>query len=354
MSYQHALDLVNLRGNGIRGQQETLDHPSWMQEVLCRDPWSNPHQAYIDAYAALDVDWIIGIPNPKLSRDTFAHSSSIDLGAGLRMTEWGLSGSAWHDTFGFHDVDEVLAYDPVADVLRGELTIEQQADSTWHNLQAAQCEMGDAALVSGIHYKTLFQACIMTFGWQLFLTAAGTDPERFQSVLAGFAEVSTRFLTAYACHKPPLVLIHDDIAMQHGLVFHPDWYRKRLFPLYEQILAPLFSDPAIRVCFVSDGDYSALLPDLEALGFHGFLINPNMNLGKIARTFGRDHFLVGNVDTAILTFGTVDDVQREVARCLDEAQPCAAHFIKAMGDLPQNIPLANMRAYFDACLKNHS
>lgn len=349
MSYQRALDLINLRVHGNLGHQETLDHPAWMQEVLSRDPWLNPHKAYIDAYTALDVDWVIGIPSPQLSRDTFAHTSSIDLGAGLRITEWGLSGSAWHDKFRLHDVDEVLAYDPLANALQAEWTIEQQAEATWRNLQAAQCEMGDAALVSGIHYVTLFQACIMTFGWQLFLTAAGAEPERFQTVLTGFTEVSARFLTAYARYKPPLVLIHDDIAMQHGLVFHPDWYRKRLFPLYEQILVPLFNDPAIRVCFVSDGDYSALLPDLVALGFHGFLINPNMNLGEIARTYGRDHFLVGNVDTAILTFGTEDDVRREVARCLDEALPCAAHFIKAMGDLPHNIPLANIRAYFNAC-----
>ena len=52
-----------------------------------------------------------------------------------------------------------------------------------------------------------------------------------------------------------------------------------------------------------------------------------------------DHFIVGNVDTAVLTFGTPDDVRREVARCLEEAKPCAGHFIKAMGDLPHNIPL---------------
>ena len=82
MSYQRALDLINLRSSSRRGQQETLDHPAWMQEVLKRDPWRNPHQAYIDAYTALDVDWVIGIPNPRLSRDTFAHTSSVDLAPG--------------------------------------------------------------------------------------------------------------------------------------------------------------------------------------------------------------------------------------------------------------------------------
>ncbi len=114
-------------------------------------------------------------------------------------------------------------------------------------------------------------------------------------------------MALWAAERPPLVLIHDDIAMQQGMVFHPRWYRQRLFPLYERFLEPLLADPAIRVCFVSDGDYSAVLPDLVALGFHGFLINPNMDLAAIARAYGRDHFLVGNVDTAVLTFGSPED-----------------------------------------------
>jgi uroporphyrinogen-III decarboxylase len=102
------------------------------------------------------------------------------------------------------------------------------------------------------------------------------------------------------------------------------------------------------VAFVSDGDYSPLLNDLADLGFDGFVINANMNLAEIARRIGRDHFLIGNVSTSILTFGTPDDVRREVKRCLDDARPCAGHIIKATADLPHNIPLDNIRAYFRA------
>jgi len=73
-----------------------------------------------------------------------------------------------------------------------------------------------------------------------------------------------------------------------------------------------------------------------------------MDLGAIARRIGRDHFLVGNVSTAILTFGTPEDVVREVKRCLEDAKPCAGHIIKSTADLPHNIPLENIRAYFRA------
>ena len=63
-----------------------------------------------------------------------------------------------------------------------------------------------------------------------------------------------------------------------------------------------------------------------------------LRLEAIARRIGGDHFLIGNVDTAVLTFGTSEDVVREVRRCLEEARACAGHFIKATGDLPHSIP----------------
>lgn len=57
---------------------------------------------------------------------------------------------------------------------------------------------------------------------------------------------------------------------------------------------------------------------------------------------------MGNVNTAMLTFGTPDDVRRAVARCIEAARPCGGHFIRAGGDLPHNIPLDNIRTYFEA------
>ncbi|NLG51200.1 MAG: hypothetical protein GX552_13920 [Chloroflexi bacterium] len=347
MSYQRALDIIHLRPTSGIGEQETLDHPGLMAAVTGRDPWENPHQAYIDTYKALDVDWIMGIPNPRLARDTFAKSSSVEVGRGGRMTEWGLSGSYWREEYLFHDVEDVLRYDPLANEPHVEMVSDQIGKRSAEHVQRQQAEVGDSLLISSIYYTTLFQWGIMVFGWPLFLTAAGAEPDRFQRVLEGFAEISRRNLADWAATKPPLVLIHDDIAMQHSMVFHPRWYRQRLFPLYEKLLEPLFADPDIRVCFVSDGDYTPVLPDLAALGFHGFLINPNMDLGAIAAQYGRDHFLVGNVDTAVLTFGNADDIRHEVERAVEQAKPCAGHFIKAMGDLPHNIPLDNIRTYFD-------
>lgn len=338
MSFERAIRTAHLQATDRVAQQETLDHPGLMRELLDYDPWEQPVRAYAEAYSRLDIDWVFGLPKRAVR---FARNESSRQGEdGIRYTEWGLSGSAWRQEHPFRNIEDVLQYDPVVrlavpgDPLAG--------------IRADQQRLGDAAVVSGIYYTTLFQHPIMTFGWELFLTAAAAEPERFQRVLEGFAEVSRRTLARWAAAEPPLVMIHDDIALERGMVFHPDWYRKRLFPLYEKLLEPIFASRNTRVCFVSDGDYSAVLDDLVSLGFHGFLINDNMDLAGIARRIGQDRFLVGNVSTLVLTHGTTADVRREARRCLEDGRPCAGHFIKATRDLPHNIPLDNIREYFAA------
>jgi hypothetical protein len=338
MSYERAVRTAHLLPTDRVAQQETLDHPLLMQALLDYDPWEHPRTAYADCYRQLGVDWVYGLPDRAVK---FAKNESTRQGDdGVRYTEWGLSGSSWRQTYPFGDIEDVLRYDP----RRG---LDVPADPT-AGVRADQERMGDAAVVSGIFYTTLFQYPIMTFGWELFLTAAAAEPDRFQTVLSGFAEVSRRGLERWAIAPPPITLIHDDIALERGLVFAPDWYRRHLLPLYEYLLEPILTCPATRVAFVSDGDYTLLLDDLVALGFHGFLINDNMDMAGIARRIGPDHFLIGNVSTLTLTHGSVDDVKAEVGRCLRDGEPCAGHFIKATRDLPHNIPLANIRAYFEA------
>ncbi|NLG27825.1 MAG: hypothetical protein GX557_07920 [Chloroflexi bacterium] len=347
MSYQRALDAVNLRLDGI-AQCENLDHPLYVQELAGIDPWERPYEAYLAAFRALDLDWVHGIPRQALPRNTFERDSSVELADGMRMTAWGITGSRWREEFQFQTVEDVLAYDPLANVPPVDHIAVKGVPGWHHAMVDEQRAVGDSFLLSGPYYTTLFQCGIMVFGWPLFLTAAGAEPERFQRILEGFATLTARNIAELAAERLPFLFIHDDIAMQHGMVFHPNWYRKRIFPLYERILEPVLANGVTRICFVSDGDYTAVVPDLFALGFHGLMISPNMDLGAIARRYARDRFLVGNVDTAVLTFGDADDVRREVARCIAEGRAAGGHIIKAIGDMPDNIPIANLRAYFRA------
>ncbi len=317
-----------------------------MRELIGYDPWEAPQQSYVDAYKKLDVYWIVGIPGHFVR---FEPGETSRKGAdGTTYSEWGLSGSSWRRDYLFHDVESVLGFDPVANDENEFLVTPEANEQRLAEARTGQALMGDAALVTGIYYTTLFQYGIMIFDWELFLTTAASEPDRFQPILDGFAEVSRRNLAKWAAEPIDLIFMHDDIAMERGLVFRPEWYRERLFPLYEYLLEPLKARPYLKIAFVSDGDYTAALDDLIALGFDGFVVNSGIDLATVAQRVGESGFVAGNVSTSILTLGTPSDVVREVKRCLEYARPAGGHFIHAGGDLPHNIPLDNIRAYFDA------
>ncbi len=239
MSYQRALQTINL--DPIQGiaHLENLDHPQFMEEVIGYNPWEKPLQAYVDSYKALDIDWVIGLPDRCIKIDE--NKSSFHGEDGTVYTEWGLSGSAWREEYQFFDSDSVLAFDPVENSISEKLVTREYNQQQINRCRADQKLLGDSAIVSGIYYTTLFQFGIMIFNWELFLATAASEPERFRKVLEGFAEVSRRNMTMWAQEDTDLIFMHDDIAMERGMVFNPKWYRKNLFPLYEYIIEPVKS-----------------------------------------------------------------------------------------------------------------
>ena len=67
------------------------------------------------------------------------------------------------------------------------------------------------------------------------------------------------------------------------------------------------------------------------------------------RRYGGKKVIAGNADIAKLTFGTPEDVRKDVARCMEYGKRYPGYIIKCTGDLPHNIPLENIEAYFNAC-----
>ena len=346
MSLVRALKTIQLQpGEGI-AHLENLDHPRFMQKLIGYDPWEHPRQAYADAYKALDIDWIIGIPDRVVKVPS--EFSSFQSEDGTMYTEWGMSGSAWREEYQFHDIESVLSYDPIRNLENEKIVTPEYNFGEIARRRADQDLMGNSATITGIYYTTLFQFGIMIFNWDLFLMAAVTESDRFQRVLEKFAEVSRRNIIMWAAENMNLIFMHDDIAMERGMVFRPEWYRKHLFPLYEYILEPLKSWQDTKIAFVSDGNYSAVLDDLVSVGFDGFVINsPAMDLGEICRRLGNSIFLAGGIDINLLTQGTPDEVIRGIKECFRLIQPAKGFFMHSGGDLPHNIPMDNLQAYFD-------
>ncbi|MDD5604185.1 MAG: uroporphyrinogen decarboxylase family protein [Eubacteriales bacterium] len=137
---------------------------------------------------------------------------------------------------------------------------------------------------------------------------------------------------------------HDDIVWTEGAIFHPEWYRKYVFPNYKKYLAPLL-ESGKKVLFTSDGCYTEFIDEIAATGVHGFVMEPITDMKYIAEKYGKTHVFVGNADTRILLNGTKEQIYNEVKRCMDIGKSCPGFFMAVGNHIPANTPVENALYY---------
>jgi hypothetical protein len=266
-----------------------------------------------------------------------------------RLTDMGHA--EWSETDGvrksascpFESPEDVLDFDPVREY--GIPDTDTMAKTFQAHLDEAK-RLYPNAVFPGGRYNTIFSACIRTFGWDMFLGSATLDEERFDRVLEGFLEITLAEMRAWLKTDMKVYLTHDDIVWTSGPVFHPDWYRKYIFPRYKRIWAPL-KEAGIPVMFCADGSFDAFVDDVAAAGADGFIFEPTTSLEYIVKKYGKTKAIVGNVDCRVLQFGTKDEIRAEVKRCIDLGRDCPGYFMAVGNHIPNGIPLENVECYFE-------
>jgi uroporphyrinogen-III decarboxylase len=102
------------------------------------------------------------------------------------------------------------------------------------------------------------------------------------------------------------------------------------------------------VLFCSDANFTEFVDDIAAAGAQGFIFEPLTSLEYIVPRYGKTHVIIGNADTRILTFGTKEDVRKEVKRCMDLGRDCPGYFFAVGNHIPPNVPLENAMACLEA------
>lgn len=273
------------------------------------------------------------------------HGSAVSHGRHTQMghAEYSSGGGDFSNTVycPFQTPEEALAFDPVEEY--GILPHKEMV-RRFEEQYRQSCEYyGDAVNMSGI-YITLFSGLIEIFGWEMMLTACGTDPEGFGKVAQRYEQWIKPFFDAYADADIPVMMVHDDIVWTSGPVFHPDWYRKYIFPAYQRLWAPVL-ESGKRLVYTSDGTYSMFFDDIVKAGAHSLVMEPTSDMAAFAEKYGKTHGFIGNVDTRILLSGSKADIRAEVKRCMDIGKKCPG-FILAVGNhIPANTPVENALYY---------
>jgi uroporphyrinogen-III decarboxylase len=241
----------------------------------------------------------------------------------------------------FSSPEEVFAFDPwevYGPRDHGELVRRFNAH------YRERCEKyPDVLNTTGI-YVTQMSAMIEIFGWDMLLTAAGTDPDRFGQVVNRYATWIQQYYDAVADSEAELIYSHDDLVWTEGPFIAPDWYRTYIFPNLKKLWDPL-REAGKKILFVCDGNYTMFADDIAACGNHGFWFECFTDLQVMTEKFGRTHFIIGNGDCRPLTFGSKADVRAEVERCMLAGKPCPGYVMCISGHIPPNVPVENALHY---------
>jgi len=154
-----------------------------------------------------------------------------------------------------------------------------------------------------------------------------------------------------------LVIISDDYGSQEGLLFSPNILRRIYVPRLRRLVEHIKKLVDAKVYIHSDGAISAIIPDFIQAGIDG--LNPvqyaakGMTAHRLKREFGKDlGFFGGGIDNEILSFGSREEVDRDVRRQVFELAPGGGYLFATIHNIPPEAPPENVVACFLAAAES--
>jgi len=193
-------------------------------------------------------------------------------------------------------------------------------------------------------------------GMELFCIALYEAPRDIARILDAFSEAQRIRAQIYADYRlAPAYQVGCDIGDKNGTIFSPAFLRRELIPRLKREIEPV-KQAGIKVIFHSDGNIMSILDDLVDAGIDG--LNPietsaGMDLAFLKKRYGKNLVLVGNADAAkVLPFGTPQQVEEEVKRCIREGASGGGYFLDTgAGEIMPSFPVENVLSMFKAVKK---
>lgn len=143
----------------------------------------------------------------------------------------------------------------------------------------------------------------------------------------------------------------DDVGTQRGMLMSPETWRHWLKPRWAKVIAAAKAvNPDLLVTYHSDGDISAIIPELAEIGVD--VLNPVqpecLDIEEVKCLYGdRLAFFGGMGIQTTMPFGTTDDVRAEVRRLIRILGAGGGFLIAPTHVLEPEVPWENIMAFFD-------
>ncbi len=185
---------------------------------------------------------------------------------------------------------------------------------------------------------------------QLFCEAIFEAPELVDRLIEVCGTFSQYIAEVYAENaSAPLLFMGEDVAAKHGLIFSPDFIRRKALPMWKRIAKPV-KDKGYKFLYHTDGCARDVLPivvnELGADGFNPIERNGCNDIFEIRRLYPRT-LLFGNVCCEVtLPYGTLEEVERETLEIIEKIGPQGGILIGSSSEVHDLVPVDNaLRLY---------
>jgi uroporphyrinogen decarboxylase len=149
-----------------------------------------------------------------------------------------------------------------------------------------------------------------------------------------------------------MLSLNDDIGSQRDMLMSPAMWRRWIKPRLAQVIAAARrGNPAVLFRYHSDGNYTAVIPELIEVGVSALITvqQEAMEPRRIKARFGRDLTLEGTIGLqSELAHGGPDDVDRLVREQCRDLMAGGGWVVSPGNGVTPDIPLANLEALFGA------
>ncbi len=198
---------------------------------------------------------------------------------------------------------------------------------------------------------TIFEAAWYMRSMELLLTDFVDNQDFAETLLDRITAKREMQARQFALLGPDVIMFGDDVASQRGMLMSVPMWRRWLKPrLARAIAAARHANPQVLIFYHSDGDATAIVPDLIEIGVD--ILNPVqpecMDPFALKRAYGERLSFWGTLGTqSVLPFGSADDVRRDIRQKIDRVG-CGGGLLLAPTHMVEpEVPWENIVAFVE-------
>lgn len=281
---------------------------------------------------------------------------------GTLIDEWGITWKQIHYAGGFY-------WEAVRSPLE-HATIEDLENYPWPDTEDPGFTAGledearslykdtNYAIVADSGYQNLWEPAFLMRGFSQLVVDMIRNTEFVSLLLSKILEINIaitdRFLDVVAPYIQ-VIRTSDDLATQENVMFPPEIYRALLKPVQKKFFDFIKSKTKAKIFYHSCGNIATIIDDLSEIGVD--IVNPVQvsalgDTAKLKARFGKKVVFWGGIDTQeVLPRGSVNDVEAEVQRRIQDLAPEGGFVLASVHNIQVDVPPQNIVAMVETAKK---